>query len=52
MEIKKPFDFSAHMKKLNAARTPESFAKSAKKRSEAMKKVWARKGKEIRKEMD
>ena len=52
MGTKKPFDFSAHMKKLNAARTPESFAKSAKKRSEAMKKVWARKGKEIRKEIN
>ena len=43
MKTKKPFDYSAHMKAFNAKRTPEFFAKSKKKRSEAMKRAWAKK---------
>lgn len=51
-KINKPFDRSEHMRKLNAARTPESFAKSAEKRSIAMKKAWARKGPQARIEVN
>lgn len=49
---KKPFDRSAHMKALNAKRTPESFEKSKEKRSIAMKKAWAKKGKKARIEVN
>ncbi len=51
-KIKKKFDYKAHMIALNAARTPESFAKSKENRSASMKKAWARKGPEARKEVN